>query len=179
MCRSRDAYALERCAPRDPEPSYRDKRGLAVHLVRVKSTRMGSESSLQVAPRRDRRRTAAAVIWCASRPHGVSSAHQRLFRRHEQPDSLARKRLDLLGGVLEQPALRLETQLAVPYLARNRRRNPGVVAQVLVQIAGDRSVDVQPGDIEQLQRTNDAELVADAPPDDPVDRFRGRYTLAE
>src|SRR2546428_9636731 len=109
----------------------------------------------------------------------LSAAHQCLFRRHQQPASLARERLDLFGCVLEQPALRLETQLAVPYLARDRRRNPGVVAQVLVQIAGDRSVDVQPGDIEQLQRADDAELVADAPPDDPVDRFRGRYTLVE
>src|SRR3954453_5235314 len=87
--------------------------------------------------------------------------------------------LHALGRVVEEPAPGLDAEPALVAQVGRGLRDPGLVGEVLVQEARDARVDVEPRHVEQLDRRDDGELVADAPLDAQVEALGVDHALIQ
>src|SRR5215218_7544782 len=95
----------------------------------------------------------------------VAISAQRLPHGDERRGALLLELSRAVGVVLEQATAGLDAELALVHAVRDRARHALLVREVLVQVARDRVVDVEPGHVEQRHGWHDGELVADPPLD--------------
>src|SRR5918995_6544179 len=82
---------------------------------------------------------------------GATSA-ERLPHGHERGGALLLQLGRTLGVVVEQPAARLDPEPALVDALGDRAGDALLVRQVLVEVARDGVVDVEPGHVEQRHR---------------------------
>src|SRR5213595_843245 len=85
---------------------------------------------------------------------------QRLADAHELARALLLELLGELGRVVEEAAARLDAEAALVVQLLRCRRDAALIREVLVEIARDARVDVEPRHVEQMDRRDHRELVA-------------------
>src|ERR1700736_356722 len=104
---------------------------------------------------------------------------QRLSDGDQRRAALLLELLHPLGRVVEEAPAALHAQAPLVAQIGGGARDPALVGEVSIEEARDARVDVEAGHVEQLDRGDDGELVADTPFDAEVESLDVDHTLVD